>query len=236
MNPAELAQFIDHTILRPESGEQDIERLCREAKDYGFVSVCVNPCWVRRAAELVEGSGVKVCGVVGFPLGATSTSAKGYETQEQVYSGAGELDMVMNLGAFKDKRYDSVRSDIELVVRSAQGAPVKVIIETCLLTDEEKITAAHIVREAGARFVKTSTGFNKAGATAADVRLLRRAVGDDIGVKASGGIRDLTTTLALIDAGANRIGTSAGVQIIEEARIHYSQSDHQHRDHQGKDL
>jgi deoxyribose-phosphate aldolase len=229
MNPLELAKFIDHTILKPEATAEDIERLCREAKEYGFAAVCINPHYVRSAAKFIEGSELKVCGVVGFPLGATSTSAKGYEAQEQVYSGAQELDMVMNIGALKDKRYEVVRDDIQLVVRSAQGALVKVIIETCLLTDDEKITAARIVQEAGAQFVKTSTGFNKAGATVEDVKLLRRAVGDSFGVKASGGIRDLKTTEALITAGANRIGTSSGVAIIEEARLNDKRLNHSPR-------
>ncbi len=219
MTLAELAKFIDHTVLKPEATENDIDRLCGEAKEYGFAAVCVNPHYVRRAAKLMEGSGIKVCGVVGFPLGASTTSAKGYEAQEAFYSGAQELDMVMNIGAFKDKQYDLVRDDIRLVVRSAQGALVKVIIEACLLTDQEKVTACQFIQQAGAQFVKTSTGFNKAGATIEDVRLLRTTVGENFGVKASGGIRDLPTTVALIDAGANRIGTSTGVTIIEEAKL-----------------
>jgi deoxyribose-phosphate aldolase len=212
-----LAKLIDHTALKPDTTKEQIEQLCREAKEFGFVSVCINPTWVKRAADLLEGSDVKVCTVIGFPLGATTAKVKQYETKDAIENGATEVDMVINIGALKDGNDNLVFKDIQAVVEAAKGeALTKVIIETCLLNDEEKKRACDLAVRAGADFVKTSTGFSSRGATAADVFLMRKAVGPDIGVKASGGVRDLRATEEMINAGATRIGASSGVSIIKE--------------------
>ncbi|MBA2132523.1 deoxyribose-phosphate aldolase [Capillibacterium thermochitinicola] len=216
-DPAALAGIIDHTLLKPEATYNDVERLCAEAKEYGFASVCVNPANVSLAVRLLGKSAVKVCTVVGFPLGATTHQVKAEETKEAVGSGAAEVDMVINIGALKSGFYNLVYQDIKAVVEAAGAqALTKVIIETCLLTTEEKIKACLLALYAGADFVKTSTGFGKGGATVEDVALMRRVVGGRMGVKASGGIRDLATAEAMVKAGANRIGASAGVKIIQE--------------------
>jgi len=213
----DLASYIDHTILKPEADENDVERVCREALEYGFASVCVNPCYVKLAYSILKDSPVKVCTVVGFPLGASMTAVKAYEAEEAIKNGAQEIDMVLNIGALKGGNIEYVKKDIETVANVCKGkALLKVIIETCLLNDEEKIQACEAAKLAGADFVKTSTGFSKAGATEEDVALMKKVVGKDMGVKASGGIRDLNTALAMIEAGATRIGTSSSVKIINE--------------------
>ncbi len=215
----ELAKLIDHTQLKPEATREQILKLCEEAKTYGFWSVCVNPAWVALAAEQLQGTDVKVCTVIGFPLGATTPSTKAYETEEAIRSGATEVDMVINIGALKSGEDDRVREDIRAVVEAAQGkALVKVIIETALLTDEEKARACRLAKEAGADFVKTSTGFSKGGATVEDIALMRQTVGPEMGVKASGGVRDYETARAMIQAGATRIGASASVNIVTGAK------------------
>ena len=211
-----LNKMIDHTLLKPEATKEMIENLCREAKEYDFKSVCVNPYWVSTAYEELRDSDVLVCTVVGFPLGATTKETKFFETDFAVQEGADEIDMVINVGALKSKQYDVVLEDIKSVVQAANGRTVKVLIETCLLTDEEKVKACELSKEAGANFVKTSTGFSTAGANVEDVELMRSIVGDALEVKASGGIRDLDTALKMIEAGATRLGVSAGVQIMKE--------------------
>ena len=215
----EVARFIDHTLLKPDASRNEILKVCEEGVRYGFASVCINPIWVREAACALRGSGVKVCTVIGFPLGANSPDTKAYEARRSIFDGATELDMVINVGALKSGDHDLVSRDIRGVVEVAHevGYICKVIIETALLTDEEKVSACLIAKEAGADFVKTSTGFSKGGATAADVALMRRAVGGQMGVKASGGVRDLKQAQEMIRAGATRIGASVGVQIIQEA-------------------
>ena len=211
----ELAKMIDHTLLKPEATETQIRRLCAEAREHEFMSVCVNPYWVPLCAELLSGSDVRVCTVIGFPLGANRSEIKAVEAEDAVARGAREVDMVINVGALKSGRLDVVRNDIRAVVEAVAGeALVKVILETGLLTDEEKVTACRLAQEAGADFVKTSTGFGYGGATVADVALMRRTVGPEMGVKASGGVRDTATALAMIEAGATRIGASAGVAIL----------------------
>lgn len=214
-----LNLYFDHTLLKPEATEEDVAQLCREAREYGFYAVCVNSCHVPLAAGLLDGSDVKIASVVGFPLGACSTDVKAFETEWACSEGAEEIDMVLNVGALKEKRYDYVRQDIATVVAVAyeHDAIVKVILETCLLTDEEIIKACELSREAGASFVKTSTGFSKEGATAHQVALMKKTVGSDLRVKASGGIRDLAKAMEMIEAGADRIGASASVQIIKES-------------------
>ncbi|HOT95921.1 MAG TPA: deoxyribose-phosphate aldolase [bacterium] len=214
LTPATLAGLIDHTLLKPEAVASQFEQLCREAATYRFASVCVNPSWVRFCAARLSGSGIPVCTVVGFPLGAIQTESKVEETNRAIAEGATEIDMVLHAGWLKSGYQDQVLNDIASVVRAAAPHTVKVILETCLLSEEEKITACALSRAAGARFVKTSTGFGKTGATVADVALMRRCIGDALGVKASGGIRDLKTALAMIGAGANRIGASASIDII----------------------
>ncbi len=209
-----LSGYIDHTNLRPEALEEDIERLCREAEEYGFKSVCVNPSWVSFSASKLEATDVNVCSVVGFPLGATSIEAKAFETRQAIIDGADEIDMVINIGRLKDGDYNYVRDDIEEVVKSANKRLVKVIIEAGMLTDEEKKKACQLAKEAGAHYVKTSTGFLAGGARLEDVELMKSVVGDDMGIKASGGIGDFKTALKFIDAGATRIGASAGIEII----------------------
>ncbi len=211
----ELASYIDHTLLKPEASREQIRAVCEEAKQYHFASVCVNPCWVPLIAEELKGSGVSVCCVIGFPLGASLSSVKAFEAREAVAAGAQEIDMVINIGAVKSGGWELVREDIAAVNAAKGTAKLKVIIETCLLTDEEKVRVCQIAKEVGADFVKTSTGFSTGGATVHDVELMRRTVGPEMGVKASGGIRTLADALAMIEAGASRLGASAGVKIIE---------------------
>jgi deoxyribose-phosphate aldolase len=211
-----LAQYIDHTLLKPNAEENDILKLLEEARQYQFASVCINPFWVKTAAEKLSGSGVKVCTVIGFPLGATTSEAKAFETKKAIEDGADEVDMVLNIGALKSGKADIVEDDIRAVVKAAQGRLVKVIIETCLLSDEEKEQACRLAVKAGADFVKTSTGFSTGGATVEDVQLMRKAVGEKAGVKASGGIHSKADAEAMIAAGATRIGASSGVQIVSE--------------------
>ncbi|WP_297510731.1 deoxyribose-phosphate aldolase [Thermococcus sp.] len=217
----DIAKYIDHTNLKPYATKDDIIRLCDEAIKYGFYAVCVNPYRVKLAKEYLHErkADVKVASVIGFPLGATPTEVKVFEAKKALEDGADELDMVINIGALKDGDYDYVEKDIEEVVKVAheKGAKVKVIIETCYLTEEEKVKACELAKEAGADFVKTSTGFGTGGATVEDVRLMRKVVGPDMGVKAAGGIRTYEQALAMIKAGANRIGTSSGVRIVEGA-------------------
>ena len=215
-----VAAMIDHTLLKPDATRADIEALCREAAEYSFASVCVNPTWVAQCARLLRGSGVRVCSVVGFPLGATTADVKHYETRRAIFDGAGEIDMVINVGALKSGDVRLVERDIEAVAAPCRdaGALSKVIIEAALLTDEEKATACTLAKAAGADFVKTSTGFASGGATAADVALMRRVVGAEMGVKAAGGVRDLDGLKAMVAAGATRIGASAGVRIVQESR------------------
>ena len=208
--------MIDHTLLKPESTREQIKKLCEEALEYNFKSVCVNPYWVSYAAEILKGSEVEVCTVIGFPLGANTTSLKAFETAEAVENGAGEIDMVINVGLLKGKEYDLFEKDIKAVVDAAKGKLVKVILETCLLTDEEIVKASELSMKAGADFVKTSTGFNSEGATVHAVKLMRETVGDKMGVKASGGIRDLKKSMEMIENGASRLGVSAGIAIIKE--------------------
>ncbi len=215
----ELNRYIDHTLLKPDASKAQIEKLCTEALQYQFASVCVNLCWTRVCAEVLEKSDVKVCTVVGFPLGATTTLAKMFEADQAIEAGAREIDMVINVGAVKSNLLDFVRSDIKGVLESCRRnrrkqALLKVIIEACLLTDDEKRTVCQIAKEVGVDFVKTSTGFSSGGATIADVRLMRATVGPDIGVKAAGGIRSRSDAMAMIEAGATRLGTSGGVAIM----------------------
>ena len=216
MNKKELAAYIDHTLLKPEATIEDIKKLCEEAKRYSFASVCVNPLFVKDCNRILKDSTVKVCTVVGFPLGATTTVTKVEEAKDAIKNGAEELDMVIPIGVLKQGDFNYVENDIRsIVVAAGNNVLIKVIIETCLLTNEEKIKACEIAHKAGAHFVKTSTGFNKAGATVDDVKLMRTIVGDGMGVKAAGGIRDYQTALTMIKAGANRIGASASVKIVE---------------------
>jgi deoxyribose-phosphate aldolase len=212
-----VLRMIDHTLLKPDATRDEVKKICDEAKQYGFASVCVNPSYVGFVARELAGSGVAPCCVIGFPLGATPPEVKAYETDVAINAGAKEVDMVINIGAAKSGDWDLVQRDIEAVVRaSRKRALVKVIIETCLLTDAEKVAACKAAVAAGADFVKTSTGFSKHGATVPDVKLMRETVGPHIGVKASGGVRDLNSALAMINAGANRLGTSSGVTIAKE--------------------
>jgi deoxyribose-phosphate aldolase len=212
-----LAKYIDHTLLKPDATQQEIAQLCFEARKFNFASVCVNPTWVSLCAELLKGSPVKVCTVIGFPLGATSSESKAFETETAIKQGATEIDMVINIGALKARDLDTVARDIRGVVNAAhaRGIIVKVIIETALLTDEEKTIACLVSKEAGADFVKTSTGFSGGGATIQDVALMRKTVGPQMGVKASGGVRTYEDAESMIKAGATRIGASAGVKIIQ---------------------
>lgn len=210
-----INRYIDHTLLKADASRADIVRVCAEAKEYHTASVCVNSCWVRLVHEELSGSGVLTCCVVGFPLGAMSTRGKADETRQAVRDGAQEVDMVINVGFVKSGEWDAVREDITSVVSAAKPAVVKVIIETCLLTDAEKVKACETAKEAGAAFVKTSTGFSTGGATEADIALMRKTVGPDMGVKASGGVRTREQAEAMIAAGATRIGASATKKIIE---------------------
>ncbi|OFW35129.1 MAG: deoxyribose-phosphate aldolase [Acidobacteria bacterium RIFCSPLOWO2_12_FULL_67_14] len=212
--------MIDHTLLRPDATRQEIEALCREAGQYGFASVCVNPTWVALCTRLLRGTSVRVCSVVGFPLGATTTDTKHFETRRAIFDGACEIDMAINVGALKSGDLRLVERDIEAVTIPCReaGAVSKVIIEAALLADEEKVTACTLAKAAGADFVKTSTGFGPGGATVHDVALMRRVVGEEMGVKAAGGVRDLEALRAMVAAGATRIGASAGVRIVSESR------------------
>ncbi len=215
MQSRELAKYIDHTALKSDTTREQIIALCREAVEYGFATVCVNPCYVALCSEQLKNTDVKVCTVIGFPLGANTTGTKVSEAIEAVKNGASEVDMVINIGAVKAGDHEYVRRDINEVVKAAgDKAVVKVILETCLLTNEEIRSVCMICKEAGAGFVKTSTGFSTHGATVEDVMLMRQTVGPDMGVKASGGIRDLETAIAMIEAGANRLGTSASIKIV----------------------
>lgn len=215
----DYAKMIDHTLLKPEASREQVKKLCREAAEYGFHSVCVNSCYVSFCADLLKDSDVKVCTVIGFPLGAMSSAGKAAEAAAAVKDGADELDMVINVGMIKSGDWEYVRRDIEEVVKAAGSrALVKVILETCLLTDDEKRIACRVCREAGAAYVKTSTGFSTGGATAADVRLMREEAGDSMGVKASGGIRSLKDAEEMAAAGADRIGTSSGIAIAREQK------------------
>ncbi|OOF76982.1 deoxyribose-phosphate aldolase [Rodentibacter caecimuris] len=216
MDSKSLAKYIDHTALTAEKNEQDILTLCDEAMKYGFYSVCINSGYIPLAKEKLAGSEVKICTVVGFPLGANLTSVKAFETQESIKAGANEIDMVINVGWIKSNKWQAVKEDIQAVLIACNGVPLKVILETCLLSKEEIIKACEICRELGVAFVKTSTGFSKGGATVEDVALMKKIVGD-IGVKASGGVRDTKTALAMIEAGATRIGASAGIAIISNS-------------------
>ncbi|MDD3824770.1 MAG: deoxyribose-phosphate aldolase [Anaerolineae bacterium] len=211
--------MIDHTLLKPDATQEQIAQLCYEARKYNFAAVCVNPTYVKLCAQLLKGSPVHVCTVVGFPLGATPPEVKAYEAQKAIDDGATEIDMVINIGALKSKDYGHVERDIATVARSthAGGAILKVIIEAALLTDEEKVIACQLAKAAGADYVKTSTGFGPGGATAQDVALMRLAVGPELGVKAAGGIRNLEDARAMVAAGATRIGASAGVKIVQQA-------------------
>ncbi len=213
------ASLIDHTLLKPEASESDIKKLCDEAAEFGFASVCVNPVWVKKASEFLKGSNVPVCTVIGFPLGATLPDVKAYETRRAIFNGASEVDMVINVGALKSGDDCAVEDDIKAVAQAAHenGILCKVIIETALLTDEEKVRACLASKNAGADFVKTSTGFAKGGATVDDVHLMRRTVGKALGVKASGGVKGIDDARKMFEAGATRIGASVGVKIAQEA-------------------
>ena len=210
-----LAKVIDHTLLKPTATRADIEKLCREALEHGFFSVCINPCWVSAAHELLKGSDVKTCTVIGFPLGANTTEAKVFEAQNALNNGADELDMVINIGALKGKDYQTLLQDIRQIRALGDGFILKVIIETSELTDEEKVKACQLAAEAGADFVKTSTGFSSGGATAHDVALMKKSIPAGMQVKASGGVRTREDAQAMLAAGATRLGASSGIKIIE---------------------
>lgn len=212
-----ISKYIDHTVLAADADEKKIEKLCQEARDNDFASVCVNTCWVKKCAELLKGTDVNVCTVVGFPLGAMDTEAKAFEAALAVKNGATEVDMVLNVGYMKSGMYAEAEEDIRKVKEACDGKLLKVILETCLLTKEEIVKASELSMAAGADYVKTSTGFSKGGATAEDVALMRKTVGDKLGVKASGGIRDYETAMKMIEAGASRLGCSAGIAIINGA-------------------
>ncbi len=209
-----INKYIDHTLLKPESTQTQIDKLIAEAAEHQFASVCVNPTWVAYAANALKGTGVKVCTVIGFPLGANTSNVKAFETKDAVANGADEIDMVINIGQLKSGQYDAVEADIAAVVEASGDKLVKVIIETCLLTDDEKVKACQLAVAAGADYVKTSTGFSTAGANVADVKLMRETVGPNVGVKAAGGARSFADAEAFIKAGATRIGTSAGLAIV----------------------
>lgn len=211
-------KYIDHTLLKAEATSQDIEKLCKEARKYKFMSVCVNPSFIPLCKELLKGSEVKICTVVGFPLGMMSASSKAFETKQALLEGADEIDMVINIGRLKEGNLDYVKQEIASLKAICKEHVLKVIIETCLLTDEEKVTACKLAKEAGADFVKTSTGFSKWGAKKEDIELMRKTVGPEMGVKASGGISNFEEMKQMIDAGATRIGTSRGVALMEEAK------------------
>jgi len=210
-----LAKYMDHTILKPDTTIEGVKKICIEAIEHGFASVCINPYYTTYVSEKLKGTNIKTCVVIGFPLGANTKEVKAFEAAEAIENGADEVDMVINIGALKDKNYEVVKEDIEGVVKVAsKKVIVKVIIETCLLTELEKVKACEISKACGADFVKTSTGFSNAGATPEDVALMRKTVGKELGVKASGGIRDYATALKMVEAGANRLGVSASVAIV----------------------
>ena len=211
-----FSKYFDHTILKADATEKEIINLCEEAKKYNFASVCVNPCYVKKCVEILKETDVDVCTVVGFPLGSMTTESKLFETEQALKDNADEIDMVINIGKLKDKDYDYVKNEINLLKKACGNKILKVIIETCLLTDEEKIKACELSKEAGADFVKTSTGMSKAGAKKEDIILMKNVVGNDLGVKASGGIKDLNSAKIMIDAGATRIGCSSTVNIMED--------------------
>ena len=217
----ELNKYFDHTLLKPEATMAQIDKLCNEAREYDFYSVCVNTCYVARCYENLKDTDVKIAAVVGFPLGACTTETKAFETAEALKEGASEIDMVLNVGVFKDADYDYIRDDIKAVVCAAEpyNALVKVILETCLLSDDEIVEACKLAMDAGAHFVKTSTGFNTGGATEHHVALMKKTVGDKLQVKASGAIRDYETCMKMIEAGADRIGASASVKIMEAYNV-----------------
>ncbi|SCI25869.1 deoxyribose-phosphate aldolase [Romboutsia sp. 1001713B170207_170306_H8] len=216
MNNIKLERMIDHTILKAEATRDEVVKLCNEAKEYNFASVCVNPSMVELASDILKCTEVDVCTVIGFPLGATTTNVKAFETDDVINKGATEVDMVINIGKLKDRDLEYVKNDIKAVVDAAKGrALTKVIIETCLLTDEEKVIACELSKEAGAEFVKTSTGFSTSGATASDIKLMRETVGKEMGVKASGGVRTKEDALTMINNGATRIGASASITICK---------------------
>lgn len=218
MKRKEVARIIDHTVLKAETSSEKIRQICNEALENNFASVCINPCNISLAGEMLKESDVKVCTVIGFPLGANTTAVKAFETEDAIKNGAQEVDMVINIGKLKDKDYEYVKNDIKAVVDSAKGkALTKVIIETCLLTDEEKVIVCRLSKEAGAGFVKTSTGFSTGGAKVEDIKLMRETVGPNIGVKASGGVHDYAGAKALVEAGASRIGASASIVICQGA-------------------
>lgn len=213
----ELNRFIDHTLLKADAKKEDIKNLCEEAQDYNFKSVCINPTWVKYASELLNNSTVEVCTVIGFPLGANSSKIKKIETEKAIEDGATEVDMVINIGALKSGDLKTVEEDIRLVIEAVNSkAIVKIIIETSLLSDEEKVTVSKIIEKVGADFVKTSTGFSTGGATLSDVSLIRDNISDSMGIKASGGIRDKETAVEMINAGATRIGASSGIEIVSQ--------------------
>ena len=214
MEPSELAEYIDHTMLKPNATKADIEKVCNEAIEYGFKGVCVNPSFVDYAVSLLHGEKTLVIGVVGFPLGSSQTSTKAFETKEAVAAGAEEIDMVMNIGALKEKDYPLVYEDIKSVVSEAAPYPVKVIIETCFLNKEEKIIASVLSSVAGAKFIKTSTGFGEEGATVEDIKLIRSVIDDNMKIKASGGIKTFKDAVKMIEAGADRLGVSSSVKIV----------------------
>ena len=214
----DVAKTIDHTLLKAEATQMQVEQLCQEAAEYSFASVCINPTWVPLSYKLLRGTDVMVCTVIGFPLGATTTETKTFEARQAADCGAAEIDMVINIGRLKSSDYDAVEHDIYHVVRASAPAQVKVIIETCFLTDDEKIKACVLAQEAGAHFVKTSTGFGSGGAKIEDIALMRRIVGEYMGVKASGGIREYETAAQMIEAGASRIGASASIAIVEKKK------------------
>ena len=211
-----IEQYIDHTLLKQQASEEDIIKICAEAKEYGFASVCVNAYYTSLVSKELKGSNVKTCIVVGFPLGATTKEAKAFEAKQAIENGAEEIDMVVNVGAIKSNKYDVIKDEIKAVVDAAKGnALVKVIIETCLLTDAEKVKVCEIAKEVGANFVKTSTGFSTGGATVHDIKLMRKTVGPDMGVKASGAVRTAEDAKAVIEAGASRIGASSSIAIVK---------------------
>ena len=211
-----INKLIDHTVLKPNARKEDVLKLIAEAKEYNFASVCINPCWIELASKELQGSGVDVCTVIGFPLGANTTEVKVFETKDAIAKGATEVDMVINVAKLKDQEYDFIENEIHQIVEAAKGkALVKVIIETCLLTDEEKVKACELSQKAGADFVKTSTGFSTGGATVHDIALMRKTVGPDMGVKASGGVHTHEEAMAMVNAGATRIGASAGVKLLK---------------------
>lgn len=215
MEKHELAKMIDHTLLKPDTTQEMIDQLCKEAAENDFASVCVNPYWVKSSYDHLKDTNVKVCTVVGFPLGATTKEAKAYETTKSIEDGATEIDMVINIGALKSEQFDVVEQDIKAVVEAAKGkALVKVILETGLLTNDEKVKACELSKSAGADYVKTSTGFGHGGATYEDIKLMRETVGPEMGVKASGGVRDFDGAMKMIEAGATRIGASSGIAIV----------------------